>query len=494
MPDIETWIDFDADVTVQSFAAREIDIRAARFGVYRPGVFDFADGTVQGWSLDQLYDSSDPTLTPLKAFPAPPGGPGAAAFTLSNSQNRALAASASLLLADPTVKQLDFYFQSPDLSKREGWDKAGGYRIDLRREFFSKCLDKPELFAVQLQAQFWDLEASKLRTYAEYDDATGKFLFHRSALGELEAAARLALAVLLALDDAGVAGQETGGLQRGAQRRIVERQRLGDAVLDRAGLARQPAALDGRLDVELAGDIGHGEGLGDHHLQHGPGEILRHFLAVDAHLAGAGLDPDAGDGVLALAGGVAAAVLVADGLLRRGVGVFLRRDRDGVLKVFEGTDVVGHALRRSGCSWGSWRRRRWSPAAAPHAGARRRRRCADASAAAGERAARHHALHGLVDHALGVLALEDLRRGAGLDAARIAGVPVIDLVGRLLPVIWILSAFTTITLSPISMCGVKDGLCLPRRRVAMKAASRPSTMPSASITSHFLSMSAGFAL
>jgi hypothetical protein len=182
MPDIETWIDFDADVTVQSFAAREIDMRAARFGVYRPGVFDFADGTVQGWSLDQLYDSSDPTLTPLKAFPAPPGGPGAAAFTLSNSQNRALAASASLLLADPTVKQLDFYFQSPDLSKREGWDKAGGYRIDLRREFFSKCLDKPELFAIQLQAQFWDLEASKLRTYAEYDDATGKFLFHPVSL------------------------------------------------------------------------------------------------------------------------------------------------------------------------------------------------------------------------------------------------------------------------------------------------------------------------
>jgi hypothetical protein len=28
--------------------------------------------------------------------------------------------------------------------------------------------------------------------------------------------------------------------------------------------------------------------------------------------------------------------------------------------------------------------------------------------AARERAARHHALHGLVDHALGVLALEDL--------------------------------------------------------------------------------------
>src|SRR4051794_27409182 len=42
----------------------------------------------------------------------------------------------------------------------------------------------------------------------------------RSALAELEAAAGLGLAVLLALDLAVVAGQEATGLEQGAQRRL----------------------------------------------------------------------------------------------------------------------------------------------------------------------------------------------------------------------------------------------------------------------------------
>src|ERR1700730_6246723 len=64
---------------------------------------------------------------------------------------------------------------------------------------------------------------------------------------------------------------------------------------------------------------------------------------------------------------------------------------------------------------------------------------------------------------------------------------------RLLPVSCTFSALTTTTLSPQSMCGVKEGLCLPRSRLAMIAASRPSTRPSASITTHFLSISDGLA-
>src|SRR6267143_4759116 len=64
---------------------------------------------------------------------------------------------------------------------------------------------------------------------------------------------------------------------------------------------------------------------------------------------------------------------------------------------------------------------------------------------------------------------------------------------RLLPVSCTFSALTTTTLSPQSMCGVKEGLCLPRSLVAMIAASRPSTRPSASITTHFLSISDGLA-
>src|SRR4051794_6167010 len=47
------------------------------------------------------------------------------------------------------------------------------------------------------------------------------------------------------------------------------------------------------------------------------------------------------------------------------------------------------------------------------------------------------------------------------------------------------------TWSPQSTCGVKLGLCLPRRMLAMIVASRPTTSPSASIRCHFFSTSAG---
>src|SRR5687768_8506533 len=47
------------------------------------------------------------------------------------------------------------------------------------------------------------------------------------------------------------------------------------------------------------------------------------------------------------------------------------------------------------------------------------------------------------------------------------------------------------TWSPQSTCGVKLGLCLPRRMLATIVASRPTTSPSASIRCHFFSTSAG---
>src|SRR5215831_10458431 len=51
----------------------------------------------------------------------------------------------------------------------------------------------------------------------------------------------------------------------------------------------------------------------------------------------------------------------------------------------------------------------------------------------------------------------------------------------------------TMTLSPVSMCGVKIGLCLPRMILATSAARRPRTMPSASTMNHCCSMSLGVA-
>src|SRR6478609_5431303 len=150
-------------------------------------------------------------------------------------------------------------------------------------------------------------------------------LADESALRELEALARLGAAVLLALDHAAVAGQEAGGLDRGAQRRLELRQRLADAVLDRTGLAREAAAGDGAHDVVLAYAIGDPERLVDDQAQRRTRE--EHFLvaAVDGDLAGAGLEPDAGDRVLAAAGGVGAALRVELLLTQRSVRNLQRR-------------------------------------------------------------------------------------------------------------------------------------------------------------------------
>jgi hypothetical protein len=51
----------------------------------------------------------------------------------------------------------------------------------------------------------------------------------------------------------------------------------------------------------------------------------------------------------------------------------------------------------------------------------------------------------------------------------------------------------TMTLSPQSTWGVKLGLCLPRRMLAIIEAARPTTRPSASISTHFFSTVAGLA-
>src|SRR2546427_278479 len=62
----------------------------------------------------------------------------------------------------------------------------------------------------------------------------------------------------------------------------------------------------------------------------------------------------------------------------------------------------------------------------------------------------------------------------------------------LFPVTFTLAAFTTTTGSPVSRCGEKLGLCLPRRRVATRVASRPSVAPSASTSFQCRSISALF--
>src|SRR3546814_16816993 len=79
----------------------------------------------------------------------------------------------------------------------------------------------------------------------------------RSALGELEAPARLGAAVLLALHHAGIAGQEAAALQHRPQARLVARQSLGDAVARRARLTVEAAAPPRAADRDLIAPAGH---------------------------------------------------------------------------------------------------------------------------------------------------------------------------------------------------------------------------------------------
>src|SRR4051794_24807351 len=130
------------------------------------------------------------------------------------------------------------------------------------------------------------------------------------ALRELEAAASLGAAVLLALDDARVASQEAFALHRRAQRRFEAGQCRRDAVTDSARLARQAAALDGRFDVVLAAAVGDVEHLGDDQAQGRAREIDFLLAAVDHDLARTGLEPYSRDRVLAAASGISTPELV----------------------------------------------------------------------------------------------------------------------------------------------------------------------------------------
>ena len=138
---------------------------------------------------------------------------------------------------------------------------------------------------------------------------------------------------------------EHGGLERTAKPRLIALQGYRDAVLDGPRLPRQAATGDGGHHVELAFHTGDGERLAQDHLQHRTGEVFGDGLAIDHNLALSGHDPDAGDRVLALAGGIGAAQLVADGDAHRGHHHHrVRRSGagHGRFQVVEGFDV-GHA-------------------------------------------------------------------------------------------------------------------------------------------------------
>ena len=129
------------------------------------------------------------------------------------------------------------------------------------------------------------------------------------ALGELGSAAGLLEAVLLALDHASIARKETGLLEVSTVIASVQKS-ASDAQAQSAGLTGDAAAIAQSDNVELTGGVGHLEGSKGVLNELMTAEILLGITLVDGHLAGAGDETDAGDGVLTTAG-----TLVDNGVL-----------------------------------------------------------------------------------------------------------------------------------------------------------------------------------
>src|SRR5262245_5932976 len=120
----------------------------------------------------------------------------------------------------------------------------------------------------------------------------------RSALGVLGSLAGLLQAGLLALGDTRVPGQEARPLQRRPAFRVDQRQRPGDAEPQGACLAADTAAVDAGDDIKLVLSTERHQRLTNQLLVHLVREIHVEGPVVDLPLAGAGLDPHPGDGLL----------------------------------------------------------------------------------------------------------------------------------------------------------------------------------------------------
>ena len=151
---------------------------------------------------------------------------------------------------------------------------------------------------------------------------------------------------LLALDGAGVAGEEAGLLQLAALLRVVLVEGAGDGQAQGAGLAGRAAAVDVGGDVELVLALEQDQRVLDLLLVQLVREVILDVAAVAGDLAGAGGDVDARDGALAAADGLDRAIqdggLGGDGLVALDLGGLIdERVADG------GGEVLGGGLGRS---------------------------------------------------------------------------------------------------------------------------------------------------
>ena len=137
----------------------------------QPGCFNFDDGTIQNWTIDQLYETA--TGNTITKYYSP--------LVLSNTNKQLYAGAAgypnNYFLIDQSVASADFYFESPDLSNNSNWQNIDGYKIDLGRLFYSKCWNPTGKFFAQVQMRVIDTsDNNKVKLFAEYSG--GNYVFH----------------------------------------------------------------------------------------------------------------------------------------------------------------------------------------------------------------------------------------------------------------------------------------------------------------------------
>jgi hypothetical protein len=108
------------------------------------------------------------------------------------------------------------------------------------------------------------------------------------SLRELEALARALLAIFLALFDAGIARDQTRLLQHRTKVSIEFHQRAGNAMPNRARLARRATAANINQQVKLGSRLSQLQRLTDDHPQCLVREVLIERLAIDHNFTGAG--------------------------------------------------------------------------------------------------------------------------------------------------------------------------------------------------------------
>jgi parallel beta-helix repeat protein len=133
--------------------------------VFCAAIFDFNDGTAQGWTLDQMYITSTETkFTPVIGY------------SLKNFTTELSVYTSSLLIG--SSEQNDIFLESPDLSSNTDWQNISGFSVDVKRLLYTPCFgDFANIFFVQLQVRVIDLsDGNKEKLYAEYDGTS--FVFH----------------------------------------------------------------------------------------------------------------------------------------------------------------------------------------------------------------------------------------------------------------------------------------------------------------------------